>query len=92
MEVSAMLATHWVTSEKAIEYHEEDLKISIEIGDRAREGLAYGNLGIAYQSLGNFRKAIKYHEKLLQIAIEIGDGAREGRAYGNLGIAYKLTG
>ena len=40
---------------------------------RAGEGRAYGILGIAYKSLGNFRKAIKYHEKLLQIAIEIGD-------------------
>ena len=38
------------------------LKIAIEIGDRALEGGAYGNLGIAYNSLGDFRKAIQYHE------------------------------
>ena len=61
----------------------------MEIGDLAGEGGAYGNLGIAYQSLGDNRKAIEYHEKLLKIAIEIGDLAKEGQAYGNLGVAYQ---
>ena len=32
---------------KAIEYHEKHLKIAKEIGDRAGEGRAYGNLGNA---------------------------------------------
>ncbi|XP_044169006.1 tetratricopeptide repeat protein 28-like [Acropora millepora] len=62
------------------------------MGDRAGEGRAYGNLGIAYNSLGDFRKAIEYHEKDLKIAIEFGDRAREGLAYGNLGIAYQSLG
>ena len=64
------------------------MKIAIEIGDRAGEGAAYGNLSNAHQSLGDYRKAIEYHEKRLKIAIEIGDRAGEGRAYGNLGNAY----
>ena len=53
---------------------------------------SYGNLGIAYDSLGDIRKAIEYHEKDLKIAIEIGVRAGEGGAYGNLGIAYKSLG
>ncbi|XP_067046747.1 tetratricopeptide repeat protein 28-like [Acropora muricata] len=77
---------------KAIEYHEKDLKIAKEIGDRAGEGRAYGNLGIVYKSLGDYQKAIEYHEKDLKIAKEIGDRAGEGRAYGNLGIVYKSLG
>ena len=32
--------------QKATKYHKRDLKIAIEIGDRAIEGRAYGNLGI----------------------------------------------
>jgi len=64
------------------------LKNAIEIGGCAGEGGAYGNLGNAYFSLGDFRRAIEYHQKGLKIAIEIGDRAREGLAYGNLGIAY----
>ena len=77
---------------KAIEYHEKLSKIAIEIGDRAGEGGAYGNLGNAYERLGDFRKAMEYHEKCLKIAIEVGDRAREGQAYGNLGNAYDSLG
>ena len=74
--------------QKAIEYHEKDLKFAKELDDRAGEGRAYGNLGNAYKSLGNYQKAIEYHEKPLKFAKEIGDRAGEGRAYGNLGNAY----
>ena len=38
---------------KAIEHHKEDLAIAKEVGDRAGEGKAYGNLGIAYESQGD---------------------------------------
>ena len=65
------------------------MKIAKEIGDRAGEGRAYGNLGNTYQSLGDYQKAIEYHEKRLKVAKEIGDRAGEGRAYGNIGNAYQ---
>ena len=68
------------------------MKIAIEICDQAGEGRAYGNLGNAYVSLGDFRKALDYHEKHLKIAIEFGDRAGEGRSYGSLGNAYQSLG
>jgi len=52
------------------------------------EGKAYGNLGNAYKSQGDFSKAIKYHGQRLAIAKEVGDRAGEGQAYANLGCAY----
>ena len=55
----------------------------------AGEGRAYGSLGNAYHSLGDFQKAIEYHERHLKISKEVGDTAEEGRAYGSLGIAYQ---
>ena len=51
--------------QKAIEYHERNLRISNELGDRAGEGRAYGNLGNAFRNLGDFQKAIEYHERTL---------------------------
>ena len=68
-----------------MEYHEKHLKIAVEVGDRDGEGQAYGNLGIAYKSLADYRKAMEYHEKHLKTAIEVGDRGGEGQAYGNLG-------
>ena len=43
--------------------------------------MAYGNLGNAYQSQGDFSKAIKYYVQHLAIAKEVGDRAGEGVAY-----------
>jgi tetratricopeptide (TPR) repeat protein len=72
---------------KAIEYHVQVLAIAKEVGDRAREGAAYGNLGNAYQWLGDFTtcKAIQYHGQDMAIAKEVGDRAREGWVYANFG-------
>ena len=77
---------------KAIEYLKKQLATALEYGNRDLEERAYGSLGNAYQSLGNYRRAIKYHEKHLKIAIEIGYRGGEGRAYGNLGNAYRSLG
>jgi len=37
---------------KAIAYHQQELAIAKEVGDRAGEGKAYGNLGNAHMSQG----------------------------------------
>ena len=73
-------------------YHNQHLSIAKEVGDRAREGTAYCNLGNAYESLGDFKQAIVYHNQELSIAKEVGDRAREGTAYCNLGNAYESLG
>ncbi|CBN56987.1 tetratricopeptide repeat protein [Kamptonema sp. PCC 6506] len=63
------------------------MEIAREVGDRGGEGGAYGNLGNAYQSLGDYRLAIEYHQKRLEIAREIGDRRGEANAWFNLGNA-----
>ena len=68
--------------------HAVHLTIAKEVGDRAGEGRAYGSLGNAYQSQGDFAKAIEYHTHCLAIAKEVGDRAGEGRAYANLGTGH----
>ena len=75
-----------------IEYYNKDLAIAIEVGNRAREGQAYRNLGRVYHSLGKFQQSIEYHKKDLSIAKEVGDRFGEGRAYSNLGSAYHSLG
>jgi hypothetical protein len=43
------------------------------------EGIAYGNLGNAYGSQGDYAKAIEYHTQRLAIAKEVGDRAGDRR-------------
>ena len=78
----------WETSK----YHEKHLKIAKKEDDRCGEGTAYCNLGVAYNSLGNFQKAIEYQEKHLKIAKGLCDRYGEGKAYGNLGNSYARLG
>lgn len=58
------------------------------MGDKHGESSAYGSLGIAYDSLEDFKNALKYHNLHLEITKEIGDKHGEGKAHGNLGITY----
>ncbi|XP_013420307.1 G-protein-signaling modulator 2 isoform X2 [Lingula anatina] len=78
--------------QQAADYYEENLKIVQELGDRAAEGRACGNLGNTHYLLGNFAQAIRYHEERLAIAKEFGDKAAERRAYSNLGNAHIFLG
>ncbi len=73
---------------KAIDYYEQSLAISREIGDRSGEGGSLNNLGLTYRSLGEYRKAIEYHEQSLNISREMGNRLSEGNGLINLGNSY----
>lgn len=65
--------SHLGEPRKAIEYYEQALKISREIGDRRGEGNRLGNLGLAYSHLGEPRKAIEFLKQSLAIGKAIED-------------------
>jgi tetratricopeptide (TPR) repeat protein len=56
--------------------------------DRLMEGVHLGNMGIAWEQLGEPRRAIGCHEQALAVDREIGDRQGEGQDLGNLGNAY----
>ena len=72
----------------ALNSWQQALQIYRAIKNRLKEGIALGNLGAAYGSLGNSAKAIEYTQQYLAIAREIKDRQGEGKALGNLGDAY----
>ena len=65
------------------------LKIAREMGKRSLEGKAYGNLGSAHRSSGDFKTAIDYHGRHLKIAKELNDKFDEGLACFNLGSDFE---
>jgi tetratricopeptide (TPR) repeat protein len=71
---------------------ERAVQAAREIGDRQGEGVALGNLGLAYVDLGEPRKGIDFHEQALEIDREIGDRRGQGQDLGNLGNAYARLG
>nr|XP_033818130.1 G-protein-signaling modulator 1 [Geotrypetes seraphini] len=80
------------TLQKATDFYERNLSLVKELGDRAAQGRAYGNLGNTHYLLGNFSQAIIFHNERLAIAKEFGDKAAERRAYSNLGNAHIFQG
>ena len=75
-----------------IKWLEIDLMAAQSVNNRQVEGNSLGNLGIAYNRLGEYRKAIDYHQQSLAISREIGDRSVEGSSLGNLGLAYQSLG
>jgi len=73
---------------KAIEYYEQSLAISSEIGNQFSEGKSLNGLGSTYLNLGEYRKAMEYYDQALKIAHEIGARQGESTSLGNLGITY----
>ena len=58
--------------EKAVQYYEQNMALMIEIGDRAAQGRACGNLGNVHYLLGNFARAIHFHQERLKIGLYCG--------------------
>jgi tetratricopeptide (TPR) repeat protein len=75
-----------------IEWLEAGARAARRLGDKAAEGADLGNLGLAYDDLGEPRQAVEYYHQALAIAREIGDRRSEGNALGNLGGAYYALG
>lgn len=58
---------------------EAALRISREIGNRQDEAGSLGNLGLAYEALGQDERAINFFQQSLVITYEIGDRQRKAR-------------
>ena len=79
--------------EQALEiYRSPDVQAALPQESRRWEGNTLGNLGTAYNDLGDYQQAIDFYEQRLTIARESGDREGESNALGNLGTAYNNLG
>ena len=76
----------------AFQSWEQALRIYEEIGDRSGVAKSLGNLGVAYDSLGEYNKAIDYHQQSLAITQEIGNRSGVANSLMGLGNAYLYIG
>ena len=63
-----------------------------EVGDKQGEAACCGNLGIVFESVGEYAKAEKYLQKGITIMTEIGDKHGEAACYLNLGKVFHSVG
>ena len=78
--------------QEALQYYQQALLISREVGDRGGEGTTLNNLGAVYNGLGQQQEALQYYQQALQIMREVGDRRGEGVTLNNLGRVYNGLG
>lgn len=76
----------------AIDYFQQAIAVSRQIGFRKGVALNFGNLGSAYHALGNMKKAISYHLRSLALARKAGDRKGEAGQLDELGVIYREKG
>ncbi len=79
-------------SRERIRWLEIALAAARLLRNREIEGVTLGNLGLAYDELGQSRRAIQAYEQALIIHRELGDRRSEGVGLANIGIAYRKLG
>jgi tetratricopeptide (TPR) repeat protein len=83
---------HLSNYSKSIDFYQQSLSISKEIGNHCGEGNALCGLGIVYDSMGLHEQAIDFYKQHLMIAREINDRQGESISQGNQGLAYNSIG
>lgn len=78
--------------EEAIQHLKRSVQNAREMGNRAEEGRAHGDLATVYTRTGDNRAAIYHYQLYLNISQEVGDREGEVRAYSNLGSVYGSCG
>jgi CHAT domain-containing protein len=78
--------------EAALQSWQQALVLYQALNDVSNQGAALGNLGLAYNALGDYTKAIQYYQQQLSLVQKSGDRQSEARALGNLGITYLSLG
>lgn len=82
----------WGYFREQVLVHSKQLEIACKRNDRWSEGAALGNLGVAYDILGQYERTIDFCQRSLTIAREIGNHQGEGTALSTLGSAYDSLG
>jgi CHAT domain-containing protein/Tfp pilus assembly protein PilF len=68
------------------------LAIRKQVGDRAGEGTTLNNIGLVYESLGQYLKALEFFQQALAIRKQVGDRAGEGTTLNNIAAVYQSLG
>ncbi|MFX0204990.1 MAG: tetratricopeptide repeat protein, partial [Candidatus Hodarchaeota archaeon] len=78
--------------DQALKYHQQDLEINKELGDKQGISDSFNNLGLVHWSKGNFDQAIEYYQQSLEIGEELGVETIIAAVLNNLGNVYQMKG
>jgi signal transduction histidine kinase len=85
-------AYYFSNPDKALDYAEQCLDVSEQIGYKKGIGIANNSMGLILSQKGDYLPALVYLEKALKIGLEIGDKKVIAGAYNNMGMIYSEQG
>lgn len=68
-----------------MEQFQQALSLSEELNDKDGMAVAYNNIGVIYNDVGNTTKALEYYQKSVDINKELGDKLGLAESYINIG-------
>ena len=80
--------SEYIGPDKAIRYANQGLSYAQKINDNEQTGLAYTNLGIAYEIKSDYPHALKNFYKALEISEKKNDSKTLTNLYNNIGLIY----
>lgn len=78
--------------DKAFEFANEALKLSIKINDKLETAKSYGYLAIVHKNSGKYNQALEYNLKALKVYQQQNDKLLMSDSYNNLGNIYIILG
>jgi tetratricopeptide (TPR) repeat protein len=91
--IYSLSSAYWGNNpDKAIEYANQCLNLSEQIGYKKGMANAYNSLGAVNQMTGNYSAALDLHKKALKIREDIGDKQGIASSYNNMGGIFHIQG
>jgi len=78
--------------QKALEYYNQSLPLSLATGDRGGEATTLTNIGGVYSDLGEKQKALEYYSQSLPLFRAVGDRGGEATTLTHIGNVYSALG
>nr|BFE72565.1 hypothetical protein GCM10020092_058660 [Actinoplanes digitatis] len=75
--------------QRALDYYQQALPITREVGDRASEATTLNNIGSVHSRLGDRQQALTYYQQALPIRQEVGDRAGEATTRYNIAMIHR---
>ncbi len=75
---------HLANYDTALDFLQQSLKISQEIGDKSGEGTTLNNISQIFDARGDYDSALDFLQQSLKISQEIGDKSGEGTTLNNM--------
>jgi CHAT domain-containing protein/predicted negative regulator of RcsB-dependent stress response len=77
---------------KKVESYQQDLASARKAGNKKDEARKLINLGVVYNSQGQYPKALEFYQQALPIYKEIGDKEEQGNTLNYIGVSYSNQG